>query len=100
MAHRWLRAPDEPGCASNVSFGKQRLERDEQVQIDGNQIHHVNSGNSINRLDEWCVIAHTRGHGNRPASSHRLTTYTPMTHLQSRHLFTMTIKLHRTEELG
>src|SRR5262249_885879 len=28
------------------------------------------------------------------------TEDTPMTHLQSRHLFTMTIKLHPTEELG
>src|SRR5262245_10504240 len=29
-----------------------------------------------------------------------LTAYTPMTHLQSRQLFTMTIKLHPTVELG
>src|SRR5262245_14196192 len=29
-----------------------------------------------------------------------LTAYTPMTQLQSRHLFTMTIQLHPTEELG
>jgi Protein of unknown function (DUF3237) len=29
-----------------------------------------------------------------------ITACTPMTHLQSRHLFTMTIKLHPTEELG
>src|SRR5262245_35597522 len=29
-----------------------------------------------------------------------LTAHTPMTALQSRHLFTMTIKLHPTEELG
>jgi hypothetical protein len=29
-----------------------------------------------------------------------LTAYTPMTQLQSRHLFTMTITLHPTEELG
>ena len=29
-----------------------------------------------------------------------LTTYTSMTHLQSRHLFTISIKLHPTEELG
>jgi Protein of unknown function (DUF3237) len=29
-----------------------------------------------------------------------LTAHPPMTHLQSRHLFTMTIKLHPTEELG
>jgi hypothetical protein len=29
-----------------------------------------------------------------------LTAYTPMTQLQSRHLFTITIKLHPTEELG
>src|SRR5262245_58559273 len=29
-----------------------------------------------------------------------LTAYTPMTHLQSRHLLTITIKLHPTDELG
>ena len=29
-----------------------------------------------------------------------LTAYTPVTQLQSRHLFTITIKLHPTEELG
>src|SRR5262249_21376310 len=100
MAHRRLRAPHSAGGTSDVGFGNQRFQGDEEVQIDGNKIRHVNVHDSINRLDEWRSQRQIIVMKILVPLLVALSASTPMTHLQSRHLFTMTIKLHPTEELG
>jgi hypothetical protein len=52
IAGSWLRASDPPGCSSDVHFRDQRVQRDQQIQVDGGEIHGVNFENRINRLDE------------------------------------------------
>jgi hypothetical protein len=96
MADRRLRAPDPASRAAHVSLGQQGVERHEQIEVDRREIHHVNSGDSINRLDE-CTPAHHTGRMTRPAAPSQQTA---MTQLRSRHLFAITITLHPIEEIG
>jgi hypothetical protein len=52
VADRGLRPPNSLRRTSDVPFCNQRIERDEQVQIDRCEIHHENEDDSINQLDE------------------------------------------------
>src|SRR5262245_13758900 len=117
MADRRLRAPDPPSSAANVGLGQQGVERNEKIEVDRDEIHHVNSYDSINRLDESIAARHTWRMTARltvlaacvlcaPAAPQAQprpaepSQRTAMTQLRSRHLFTITIKLHPIEEIG
>ena len=59
MADSRLRASDPASRAADVSLGQQGVERNEKIEIDRGEIHHVNSRDSINRLDESTPASHT-----------------------------------------
>jgi hypothetical protein len=42
VAHRGLRDPHAPRGAADALFGDERVERDEQVQVGGRDIHAAN----------------------------------------------------------
>jgi hypothetical protein len=52
MAHRRLRQPDARGGATHMGFGHQRIERDQEVEVERGQIHATNIDHPVNRLEE------------------------------------------------
>jgi hypothetical protein len=98
-----------------MRLGQQGVKRHEKIEVDRGEIHHVNSRDSINRLDEFMPARHTRRMAARLtvlaacvllAQTHAQprpagpSQHIDMTQLRSRHLFTITIKLHPIEEIG
>jgi len=79
-----LRQADSTRGAADVALDEQRIERDEQVEVDPSEIHDANDDDTINRLDE----------------SRSVGKYSRMTDLRSQHLFTLTMTLPPPIELG
>ena len=52
MAHRRLRQTDAPGGAGDRALGHQGVERFQEVQVDGADIHDAHDRHMINRLDK------------------------------------------------